>query len=385
MKILHISPSYFPAFKYGGPIQFVHLLNKTLVNKGILVDVITTNAGLKINQKKIRGNIWNEIDGIRVKYLNFTGYEHYNFSISLFMEIKKIINNYDLVHITALWNFPVLAGSVLSQKNKKPYIISVNGALNKEAIEVKSSIMKKTYWNLIAKKNLNGACAVHFATKNEKERVLSNLQIKSKTFIVPNGIDLTEINYSKKLNLKYNKKYILFLGRISKIKGFDLLIPAFSKLIKKNDLNLVIAGPDNEGYKKEVENLIKKENLENRINFTGLVNEEKWSLYKNALMFVLPSHSENFGMSVVEAIACETPVVISDKVGIYKEVETANAGVIVKTEIDSLYNGMKQIVENEKLRKKISVNGRKLVEDKYDIEMVADQMIKVYSKVIFNF
>ena len=177
--------------------------------------------------------------------------------------------------------------------------------------------------------------------------------------MVPNGIDLSEIDYKEDGLLNSDKKYILSLGRISKKKGFNLLIPAFSKLIREYDLNLVIAGPDNEGYKKEVEHIVKKENLEERIIFTGLIDDEKWSLYKKALMFVLPSYSENFGMTVVEAMACETPVVVSDKVGIYKEVENAKAGIIVKTEVDSLYEGMKQIIENEKLRNNISENGRK--------------------------
>ena len=361
MKILHISPSYYPAIKFGGPIQSVHLLNKALVKKGVMVDVLTTTAGLDSDQSAERKGRWSNLDGVRVKYLNFIGYEHYNFSIPLFFEIRKIIKNYDLVHITAVWNFPVLAGSILGLLKGRPYIIAPHGTLYKETVEIKSSNIKKIYWTLFAKYYIEKASALHYTTEDEQEKVKNYLHIKSNSFMVPNGIDLSEIDYKEDGLLNSDKKYILSLGRISKKKGFNLLIPAFSKLIREYDLNLVIAGPDNEGYKKEVERIVKKENLEERIIFTGLIDDEKWSLYKKALMFVLPSYSENFGMTVVEAMACETPVVVSDKVGIYKEVADAKAGIIVKTEVGSLYKGMKQLVENEKLRKAISENGKNLL------------------------
>ena len=388
MNILQISPSYYPAIKYGGPIQSVHYLNKALVSKGVDVNVITTNAGqesdfkaTKLKNYKI-DNGYYLIDGVRVKYMNYSGYEHYNFSIPLLLELNKIISKYDIIHIIAIWNFPVLVGGLLSILKNKPYIISPKGSIYKETIELKSYFKKKIYWSLFAKHYLNKATAIHFTTNDEEKKVINYLKIKNRSLLVPNGIDLTKIKYKKNELIKFDKEYILSLGRISKKKGFDLLIPAFSRLLKEHDLVLIIAGPDNEGYKKEVDKLIAKENIETSVIYTGLISDGKWSLYKNALMFVLPSYSENYGMSVVEAMACKTPVVISDKVGIYNEVEEAEAGVIVKTNVESLYEGMKQLIENKELRKTISINGRKLVEEKYDIEKVADQMIEQYKNII---
>lgn len=406
MKILHIAPSYYPTLRFGGPIQSVHLLNKALVNKGVKVDVLTTDAGQVIDYKitklqdyKIDSERFYLIDGVRVKYLSFIGYEHYNFSLQMLREIWKIIDNYDLVHITAVWNFPVLAGSLISILKKKLYIISPRGVFHQEALSSKSVLSKKIYFHLFAKHYLKKVSAIHYTSSVEKEESEKILALRN-SFIVPNGIDLNHISDNisgdsiRKFGINESAKYSLILGRIHPIKGFDLLIPAFSNIAKVyKDLYLVIAGNQSTPYIQSVNQLvtakwnedgsINQHELSERVIFTGEVTgADKWALYKNALMFVLPSYSENFGMSVVEAMACGCPVVISDKVGIYKEVEKADAGIIVKTDPESVEAGIRSLIEDEKLRKRISVNGMRLVQEKYNVESVADQMIEEYKRIV---
>lgn len=409
MRLLHISPSYYPSFRFGGPIQSVHLLNKALVKKGVQVDILTTDAGLSQEQRiKIKekskeilhsaqgdkegwvdpsildnSNIA-ETSGVRVKYLSFIGYEHYNFSLQMVKETWKLMDDYDLVHITAVWNFPVLAGALISLTKKKPYIISPRGTLYKETIELKSTSFKKLYFNLFAKHYLNKASAIHFTTEDEKEKVTSYLKLKAPFFVIPNGIDLNRIKQSAvpKSNL-IGKKYLLILGRIDKKKGFDLLIPAFANIAAKiNDIKLVIAGNTDTPYYHSIIHFIQKYDISDRVIFAGEVTgDDKWSLYKNALMFVLPSYSENFGMSVVEAMACGCPVVISDKVGIYKEVKQNEAGIIVNTTIESVAEGILKLLNDENLRRKITSSGKAMVAKYYDIDKVADAMIEVYERI----
>lgn len=409
IKLLHISPSYYPAFRFGGPIQSVHLLNKALVKKGVKVDVLTTNAGLTQDQRKrikdkskekpfdsAQGdtNGWvdpslldnadkAETSGLRVKYLDFVGYEHYNFSLQMVKEIWKIIDDYDLVHITAVWNFPVLAGALISIIKKKPYIISPRGVLHQEALTSKSGLVKKLYFNLFAKHYLQKAAAIHYTSQIEKEKSEQILKHKN-SFVIPNGIDISSIALSGKGTAPVtDKKYLLILGRIDRIKGIDILIPAFANIVKKfNDLILVIAGDERSPYAQEVRKMVEEKKISNNILFTGQVTgDDKWVLYKNALMFVLPSYSENFGMSVVEAMACGCPVVISDKVGIYKEIADNNAGIIVKTDVESVEEGIFKLLNDEKLRETISHNGKAMVEKFYDIDKVADKMIEVYERI----
>jgi len=389
MRILHISPSYYPAFKYGGPIQSVHLLNRALAKKGVNVEVFTTNAGLEEN-KEIKTNKLIELDGIKVKYFNYYGYEHYTFSPQMFLDLLMNERNYDLVHITAVWNFPVLAGSIVSLMYKKPFIISPRGTLYPETFNLKSKIKKVLYYNLLAKHYIYKASLLHFTSCDEKQKVVKFLKLRNENVVIPNGIDLSD--YEKlpakgSFSLKHfntnNQKYILFLGRINPKKGLDILVKAIKNIFELyRDLYLVITGPDNDGYGNEIKQQLNEFSLLDKVLFTGMLNgDEKLAAFVDAELFVLPSYSENFGMAVVEALACGTPVVISNKVGICREIELNRAGIVVETDPKSLFIGIKTLLDNEELRREVAKNGRRLVEEYYDIDKVADKMIKTYQEV----
>ncbi|HKI78387.1 MAG TPA: glycosyltransferase family 4 protein, partial [Ignavibacteriaceae bacterium] len=126
--------------------------------------------------------------------------------------------------------------------------------------------------------------------------------------------------------------------------------------------------------------------ISNYIKFLGeLDRSELNNLYKRSTLFVLPSYSENFGMSVIEAMAWGTPILISNKVGIFREIENANAGVIVTTNADNVKNGILKLLNDDKYANQISENGKKLVKEKYNIEKVADQMIQQYTSIIRSY
>jgi len=389
MRILHISPSYYPAFKYGGPIHSIHLLNKALVSKGVRIDVVTTNAGLD-NINDIVLNQWDSVDRVRVKRLRYSGYEHYNFSPQLLRETMSI-KTYDLAHITSTWNFPVLAGSLACMLWGRPYIISPRGALSDEAIHLRTANLKRIYFSMIAKQYLKKAAAVHFTTVDEQTRS-HHLLTNSKSFVVPNGIDLSEYadigneyipDILKELR---GKKAILFLGRLNPIKGLDILVEAFKRIADEyQDVLLIMAGPDSDGYGATVKGWLIDAGILARVIFTGMIRgKDKLSIIKHSSLLILPSYSENFGMSAVEAMACGVPIVISNKVGIYREVEENRAGVIVETTPGSLYHGIKVLLDNEAFKEELAANGKKMVAEYYDIDKVADKMIGVYEGLIKN-
>ena len=391
MKILHISPSYWPAFEFGGPIQSVHLLNRYLVKEGVDVTVYTTNAGLE--KEKIKLETIQYIDGVRVVYFPYFGSKNYNFSLSLFYVLLKTLKNFDLVHITGVWNFPVFVGGVLSRLYKKPYIISPRGSLYPETFKGRSKFKyfkKLINYHLVLKKTIKSVWAFHFTTLDEAEKTINFLNLDNDYFVVPNGLDLRQIKketpekgyFKKKFSIK--KDYILILGRLSWKKGFDILIPAFAKIKEKfSDLVLVVSGPDQENYKKQIEDWARKYKVEKDIIFTGLLEgKDKWGAYLDAEVFVLPSYSENFGMVVVEAMACGVPVVISEKVGIFKEVKESEAGLVVSLDIDKVSKAISELLENRSLKEKISKNAKKLIEEKYNIKEVARKMKLEYIKTI---
>jgi glycosyltransferase involved in cell wall biosynthesis len=382
MKILCVTPSYYPAFKFGGPIYSVHYLNKALSKKGIDINVYTTNVGLEnvfLNKEII-------IDGVKVNYFEFTKFfEFFNpsgwqFSLPLKNALKNNIKKFDLIYIVSTWNFPVFISSYFSEKYKKPYIISPRGHLYFDVLK-KKFWKKLPYYYIFLKRYLNRAF-IHYTTYDEALNCHSFLKLKSKYFVVPNGIELNEFQKIKKLENK-DKKIILFLGRINWKKGLDILISAYAKILKeRNDLHLLIVGNDEDGYIERVKRWIKNYGIIKDVTFTGiLTGEEKLKVYSKSDIFVLPSYSENFGMSVIEAMACGIPVIISEKVGLSNEIRKNKAGLVVETNEESLYKGIKTLLDNENLRKECVENANKLVEN-YDINKVAEKMIEIYEKIV---
>lgn len=385
MKILHVSPSYFPAIQFGGPIQSVHLLNKTLVENEIVVDVFTTNAGL--DKTEFRSKNWKIINGVRIKYFSYLGYIHYNFSLSLLFSLFRAVSQYDLVHITAVWNFPVLAASLACRWHKIPYIISPRGTIYPETIAIKSSNFKKIYYTLFAKTCLEGAAALHFTALDEEIKVKEYLHLDTLSAVIPNGIDVAEFerNLENQTELvNGNSPYILFLGRINYKKGLDILFRAFAEIKKANSgLKLAIVGPDSDGYKIDLDLLAKDLGVTSDIIYYGqLEGEAKLAMYQNAFCFVLPSYSENFGMSVVEAMASNCPVVISNKVGIFEDILENEAGLVTNTDHIEVANAVLRLLDDHSLKSKLQENGLHMVKKLYSIHSVAKRFITLYKTLV---
>jgi len=265
----------------------------------------------------------------------------------------------------------------------------------KEAYEIKKfkKLKKDIFMFLIGKKILRKVLKIHLITEEEKRHFLQFFpELEEKIRVVPNGLilsefeaDLTKKDLLKKYPYLKDKKIILFLSRINWKKGIDLLIPAFAKLHSEmKDVHLIIAGKDDgDGYENKVRKWVKEYNLNDSVTFTGLVTgKDKLMLLYGSDIFVLPSYSENFGVAIIEAMVCGCPVVVSDKVAITDKIKSQNAGIIVQTNIESIYEGMKKLLKDEELRKTVSENGRRLVKEYYNIEKVADKMIEMYEEVL---
>ncbi len=286
------------------------------------------------------------------------------------------------------YNLPLLL-------QKTPFICSPHGTFMQEAYKMKlfKRVKKDIFLKLLGKRILEKAKLIHLITEEEKRHFLQFFpEFEDKIRVVPNGLilseleaDLTKGDLLKKYPYLKDKKIILFLSRINWIKGHDLLIPAFAKLHSKmKEVHLIIAGKDDgDGYENEVRKLVEEYNLNDSITFAGFVSGiDKLLLLYGSDIFVFPSYSENFGVAVVEAMACGLPVVISDKVGISNEIKANNAGIIVQTNIESIYEGIKRLLKDENLRKTISKNGKRLVMEYYNIEKVTDKIIEMYEEAL---
>jgi glycosyltransferase involved in cell wall biosynthesis len=363
------------------------MLNKALRRRGVEVDVFTTNAGLE-ERPDIIVNQWQQVDGVRVKYFSYKGYIHYNFSMSLWRELRRQVKEYDLVHITAVWNFPVLAAAWACQQAGVPYIVSPRGTIYPETIALKSATLKKGYYYLFARQYLNRAAAIHFTAQDERLRVMSYLKLSSRAVVIPNGLELDEIGAALTKEtvgqlpvILEGKRYLLFLGRLHPKKGLDVLIKAYSTIHRQYpEVYLVLAGPDADGYGQVIREQITAANLEENVLFTGmLTGAAKIATLKHAEIFVLSSYSENFGMSVVEAMAVGIPVVISRAVGISAEVEKLRAGVVTEVTPESVAMGVQALLADPVERSSIARNGQQMVSDYFHISAVASAFETLYS------
>lgn len=393
MKLLIISPAHLHGFKIGGPIASMESMNKGLVNEGVFVDVLATPYGLEDESTEIL-NVWQEVDNIKnykVKYFKYFGYGNFTFSPSLVIETFKIIKEYDIVICNGIMNFPLILSALIALIKNKPYTFIPHGTLYKETFELKSKFVKKIFYNLLVRHLLIKCSGVHFTTLDEKDKVCNYLNINPKSYIVPNSIDVSKYSklpqrgvFLQEYPYLKNKRLIVFYGRITAKKGMDILIQSFYKLsMEFPDLHLIIAGSDEENYSLKVKKWILNYELSEKVTFTGLLTGvNKYSVLIDSEIFVLPSYSENFGMSVIEAMLCGIPIVISSGVGICKEVNSSKAGIVTDISVDSVYAGIKILLENEFLRKEYIDKGKKFVEEYYNQEAIARQLVNQYKKIL---
>jgi len=388
MKILHIMENMSP--NYGGPVNTCKNLCSGLAKTGLEATIYTTNLDYPNGILNVPLSTEIKENGYTIKYYPVQ-FLPYVFSFQLFMSIKSNINNFDIVHIHGLYRFPQFVASYYARKYQIPYIIRPHGSLAPYLYNKKPrKIRKRLYEFFIEFRNLNNASAIQYSTMNEMLSA-KPLGINSQYFISPNSINYskydklpTKGSFRVKHNLNKNQKIIIHYGRISIVKGLDILVKAFAKTLKEfEDIMLVLAGPDNEGFRTQVEKWINNEGIGEKIIFTGtLRGNAALELLSDADIFALPSYSENFGMAVAEAMACGLPVVISDKVGIYGDVLEAKAGIITKCNADEVSGAFINLLGDENKRVNLGKAGINLVKEEYDPNKITSNMINIYQGLI---
>lgn len=246
--------------------------------------------------------------------------------------LKANLAHYDVVVVDGLWNYAAMAARKVLVDGGTPYVVFPHGMLDpwfRKAYPIKS-LAKQALWLFNEGPLLNNACAVMFTTQTEREssrnafwpyRVRERVASLGCDDIFGDAAE-QEAAFRGKLPALGERRYLLFLSRIHPKKGCDILIEAFAVIASDHaGLDLVIAGPDQTGWKAELLSQAKRLGVADRIHWPGmLVGDVKWGAYRGCEAFVLPSHQENFGIVVAEALAAGKPALISDKVQIWREV-----------------------------------------------------------------
>ena len=385
MRILYVTPTFVPSH-FGGVKEVSYQLSKNMVQRGHDVVVFTTDADIgKFRLKDISG--MRNISGIKVRYFknisNLLAWRYRLFlPVGVSLVTRKNVRSFDIIHLHDIRRFQSIITHHYANKYNIPYIIQAHGSL---ATYFTKGPLKKIFDRLWGYKILKDAAKVIALTPTEAEQYKSMGVSEEKIEIVPNGIDLTEFEnlpargiFRKKYGLQDNQKLILYLGRIHKIKGLDILIKAFAGMARDLDnIKLVIAGPD-DGYLTELKALITELGIEDRVVLTGpLYGRDKLEAYIDAEVYVLSSIYETFPVTVLEACACGLPVVVTDRCGIANLVD-GQIGLVIPYDKEYLGSAILQILSNDQMRRGFAERGRSLVREKFNWEKIAGQVEKIY-------
>ncbi|MCL0082944.1 glycosyltransferase [Thermodesulfovibrionales bacterium] len=381
MKILHIAISLAP--EWGGPTKVVAGLTETLAKKGVEVALFAPVE--KGDEAKI----------IRPKGVNSRLFEQGFFaqwwpgySSGLAKAVAQEVEQFDIVHIHELWSYPHFMACRAARRAKKPYIVTIYGGLEPWAINHKA-FKKRIYSALIQRRILQKAVALQAMTDEEVKHIRA-FGVDTRIVVIPNGIDPEEFQqFPSREDLKglypelKGKKVVLFLSRIHPIKGLDLFAKAFGKVVeRRDDIRLLIAGPDNDGYQAQVKKMLEIESALDKVIFTGmLTGREKLAALGGADLFVLPSYSEGFSMAILEAMICGLPVIITHSCN-FPEVAEAEAGIVIDSDPEQLAEALTRLIDNPQLREEMGDNGRRLIKERFTCDKIADQMIQLYQDVL---
>lgn len=389
MKILHIIPAYLPAIRYGGPVQSVHSLNVALVRVGHDVTVFTTNIDGP-GEVRVPLNEPVMMDGVRVFYFNGSFPRSWFYSVDLHYTLATRIREFDIVHITSVFLAQSTLGAYYAKKFNMPYIISPRGSLMKTPLSM-SGFKKQLYISLIERRNLAGAAAIHFTVPAEEREYREAGLPLNKAIVVPNSIPAVPALRKEEADafraeycIPADNKVVLFMGRVSPIKGLDTLIPAFASVVNNvSHGTLVVAGGDDRGYMAEVKKIVADRHIADKVVFTGMLHgEEKEAAYAASDVFVMPSVSESFGMSAVEAMHAGTTAILTEGVGIAEDAKREGAAVVVKKEEAALANAITTLLNNDGEREKLGRKGVEFVEQHYSEKSVAQTFTRAYEALV---
>lgn len=381
MKLLHVIGTLNPS--YGGPQEALRQITLALIELGHQSEVITLDSP---------DETWlNQFPGVVHALGPSVGKYRYNSKLVSWLTANA--NNYDAVVARGIWQFQSFAVRQAALKGKFDYYIFVHGALDpwfKHHYPLKH-LKKWLYWSWGEYRNLRDAAAVFYTSEQEKILARQSFWLYRSNEVVVNygtkspGNDLKqqqiEAFYKAYPYLK-QKRVLLFLSRIHAKKGCDLLIQAFVKVAKDNPaLHLVMVGPDQDGWQAKLEKQAKSLGIGERITWTGMLSGDlKWGAYRAAEVFVLPSHSENFGIVVAEALACGLPVLITDKVNIWREIEAEKAGLVASDTLEGTISLLQQwLALDAPQRADFSQRAVKCFHKHFEIQQAAKSLIQAIS------
>jgi glycosyltransferase involved in cell wall biosynthesis len=379
------------ATRTGGPPAFVGDASLELTKLGAEVRIVATDTALAPwgalqRQRRVRPDeIHPALAASDLHLFPARFPRRMAYSPRLSANLQRTAAEFDVVHIHNLWQFPQYAGYRAARRRGVPYLVSPHGALD-PYLRQRGRARKGFTMRLWQGEMLSEAAAIHVTTSAERDLIEDVLPSGVPRVVVPCGVHVEHFTdpppgeaFRRERLDGYDGPLILFLGRITDKKGVDVLIRSFAKVRQKHNCRLAIVGPDDSGLTPRLRRLIQDLALDSReISFVGPVfGEERLSALAAADVWALSSHTENFGIAVVEAAAAGCAVVVSPAVNIAPDVEEARSGIVADASPDAFAAGLLEVLGDASRRQSLQDAAPEFAA-RYDWSVVAPKLLDMY-------
>lgn len=374
MRALHVIPSLDPAD--GGPSVVFPKMLAALAAIGIEVEGATTAVGAD-------GAVTGDPPVRRFRRLWRPGKP----SWPMARWLSGHVDRYDVVHVHALFSFAPDVAAWLARRRGVPYVIRPLGVLNRYGMNARRPWLKRLSLRLVEGPLLRDAAAVHFTSQAEADEA-AELGIPMRSVVIPLGVEVPAPGDRQVLLARFpalrGARVLLFLSRLDPKKNMEALIEAFAGVaVDAPDLRLLVCGAGDAGYVASLKARAEARGVTGRIDWAGEVRgDEKASAFALADLFVLPSHSENFGIAVVEAMAAGVPVVVSEGVPLADRIVDAGAGWRCGSDAASVEGAIRQALSAEVDRRTVGERARELVRAEYSVEAMGGRLKTLYEQIL---
>jgi glycosyltransferase involved in cell wall biosynthesis len=392
LNILMATTGFYPAESWGGPVKIVHQNALELCRQGHHVSIVATNL-LNKKERVFPKSAQSFVDGLDVYYLQTFNIPFWPgtlgptwLSRSASEILQQLVKQADVVHVNATRNAISINALRYAIQYKKPVLLQPHGTLP----HIVNSIKIKKLFDRLFLQNLLRQVDIFIAgQKIEKEQIIFAGGHPDRIRVIPNGLSLTKTkkvtrgSFRQKYHIPQERKIILFLARINRKKGTDLLIEAFARIPanERADMQLVVAGPD-DGQLAEIQKLLQKYNLTNQVLLPGLLTgEDVWAAYADADLFVLPCRVDTFPMALIEACSNKVPIVVTETCEI-ADILQDKVAKVVPVEVDAIATGMRQVLQDDSLQQRYKQGAKELMQTFFSIEAVGNALEAVYYEAI---
>ena len=380
MRLLHVVPTYFPAVRYGGPIHSVHGLCVALAARGHDVHVFTTNVDGPGDSAVPLGRPV-DMDGVKVWYFPSRRLRRLYWSPAMGRMLKQEVGGFDLVHLHSVFLWPTLAGARAARGSSVPYVLSPRGMLVKDLVRARSRYAKAVWMAVIERTNLARASGIHVTSAVERADIEEfGFSRRGRIFDVPNGV---VVHADLPTHQNAQPPYLLMLGRINWKKRIEIAVEVVQLV---DGVRLVIAGGDDDDLASVLRDRAAALGVGERIEFIGPVDGvRKRQLLHGALALLMPSLSENFGNSALEAMAEGTPVIVVPQVGIADDVKESGSGFVVAPGAAAFADAVRRLQSDGDLRARMGERARATVATRFSWDAIGARMEDEYRVILNDF